>query len=287
MVPVSASDDGDGVADIVVDEARDQIDVGGLIQGDGIEDQLDGEKLGAAVGAELGEELGRAVGAGVGRRIYEALAEAVEEGKSRTEAVGDLTDAVRGGLADASDELGGGDSAIASLRDALGGDDLREELTDAVSETVGSDEEGEAQDGPEEDEAAEDEVDTDEADEDEADDEPEGGEPEEDKVAEGEADDEGSAEDEAESESDDATGEADDAPDQEAIPEDPSEADVEELQGLRRDTLEEFLETPSYQELQSIAKEVDVKANLSREEMTERIVKTVSEASSDESEADA
>lgn len=74
--------------------------------------------------------------------------------------------------------------------------------------------------------------------------------------------------------------EADEADDEteangEEVGDEPSAADLE---GLRRETLEEFLSVVSYADLQSIAKDVDVRANLSREEMTERIVETVSES---------
>ncbi|AFZ71787.1 hypothetical protein [Natronobacterium gregoryi] len=56
-----------------------------------------------------------------------------------------------------------------------------------------------------------------------------------------------------------------------------------DLEDLRRDTLEDFLGVMSYQDLQSVAKDVGVKANLSREEMTERIIETVTESEGDES----
>lgn len=56
-----------------------------------------------------------------------------------------------------------------------------------------------------------------------------------------------------------------------------AEPDATDLEGLRTETLVQFLEIVSYSDLQSIAKDVDVKANLSREEMTERIIETVSE----------
>lgn len=57
-----------------------------------------------------------------------------------------------------------------------------------------------------------------------------------------------------------------------------SEPGAGDLEGLRKETLVEFLEIVSYSDLQSIAKDVDVRANLSREEMVERIVETVSES---------
>lgn len=57
-----------------------------------------------------------------------------------------------------------------------------------------------------------------------------------------------------------------------------SEPGADDLEGLRKETLVEFLGIVSYSDLQSIAKDVDVRANLSREEMVERIVETVSES---------
>ena len=55
------------------------------------------------------------------------------------------------------------------------------------------------------------------------------------------------------------------------------DVDATDLAELRRDTIEEYLETVSYRDLQSIAKDADVKANLKREEMTDRIVESVAD----------
>ncbi|WP_254767433.1 hypothetical protein [Salinilacihabitans rarus] len=52
---------------------------------------------------------------------------------------------------------------------------------------------------------------------------------------------------------------------------------VEDLEELRTETLRDFLSMLSYTDLQSIAKDLDVRANLSREEMTDRIVETVAD----------
>lgn len=51
-----------------------------------------------------------------------------------------------------------------------------------------------------------------------------------------------------------------------------SELSVDDLQELKSDTYRELLEVMSYRELQSIAKEVGVKANVEQEEMVDRIV---------------
>lgn len=55
-----------------------------------------------------------------------------------------------------------------------------------------------------------------------------------------------------------------------------STVSAEELQAMREETYRELLEVMSYQDLQSIAKEVGVKANLSQDEMTEQIIEQFS-----------
>jgi tetrahydromethanopterin S-methyltransferase subunit G len=56
-----------------------------------------------------------------------------------------------------------------------------------------------------------------------------------------------------------------------------SEIPIDDLDDMREETYREMLEVMSYRDLQSVAKEVDVKANLSQEEMTDRIVEEFSE----------
>ncbi|RQG90329.1 hypothetical protein EA462_10165 [Natrarchaeobius halalkaliphilus] len=51
----------------------------------------------------------------------------------------------------------------------------------------------------------------------------------------------------------------------------------DDLEDLKRETLEDFLGLLSYEDLQSIAKDVDVPANLSREEMIDEILEAVSD----------
>lgn len=85
-------------------------------------------------------------------------------------------------------------------------------------------------------------------------------------------------EEETEDEATEATDEAADVEDEpEAL--ELEDVDASDLAELRQDTIEEYLETISYRELQSIAKDVDVKANLARDEMTARIVETVTDES--------
>lgn len=67
----------------------------------------------------------------------------------------------------------------------------------------------------------------------------------------------------------DSVSEASEAADQAT---DDAAQSVDDLNSLREETLRELLDVMSYTELQSIAKEIDVKANLDRETMTEEIV---------------
>ncbi|WP_227380824.1 hypothetical protein [Haladaptatus halobius] len=63
---------------------------------------------------------------------------------------------------------------------------------------------------------------------------------------------------------------------------DPSDLDANEIQAIREETYRDLLEKMEYSELQSIAKEVGVKANLEREEL----VDAIAEEFNDGSEAD-
>lgn len=54
---------------------------------------------------------------------------------------------------------------------------------------------------------------------------------------------------------------------------------ADDLEEMREETYRELLEVMSYRDMQSIAKELDVKANLSEEELTDRIVDQFAEES--------
>lgn len=54
---------------------------------------------------------------------------------------------------------------------------------------------------------------------------------------------------------------------------------VDEIKNLKEETYRELLEEMSYRDLQSLAKDVGVKANLAQDEMTDRIVAQFSEGS--------
>lgn len=65
---------------------------------------------------------------------------------------------------------------------------------------------------------------------------------------------------------------------------DVEELSPESLEGIKKETYREFLEGASYKDLQSIAKDVGVKANLSRDDMISQLVDNYSEQeTSDES----
>ncbi len=72
------------------------------------------------------------------------------------------------------------------------------------------------------------------------------------------------------------TGEGGTVPDE--LPED-VDLSADEIQDLTEETYRELLETMSYRDLQSLAKDVGVKANLAQGEMTDRLVAEFSEES--------
>ena len=231
----------DDLTDVVIDQAREQVDVQELLSGGNVADQIDSSELGAAVGASVGESLGRAFGRSVGRHVHRALSESLSSDTSREELVNSLKSGIRDGIRHVSVDDGRASSIVTLVRDALVGEEEKE-VTDDTDEMV--------DDGEDEDEEA---IDDDAAEERSADD----GEPESDDSA----DDTDSAEaDPSEMDTDDL---------------DPSDVEIADLEELRTETLEAYLETISYRQLQTIAKDVDVTANLKREEMTDRIVDTV------------
>lgn len=212
MVPVSGDT---SLTDVVVQEAQEQVDVGALVDGESVEEQIEPAKLGASVGAEIGESVGRTFGAAIGRRVYDALADVVDRDTDTDGVLTELERAVRAGVADAIDEMREDGSIVASIASIVQESDLDESLADLVPSDR-TEEEVEA--GEKQAQAEETGTET---------------------------------------------------------PEPTDEIDASDLEELRRDTLAEYLETISYRDLQDIAKEVDVKANLSREAMTDRIVDAV------------
>lgn len=238
---MSDASDGSGLREVVVEEVTEQVDVGGLVDGESLQDQFDGASVGASLFGRLGERLGREIGASVGASVHEALERGLEEGESLRDLLDEVVEAAREGLREASegDGLGEVRSLAGEAAEAAGLEGIvPEPEADEEPEDEGEAEGADAAEGAEAeaDEAAE-------ADESEA-------------AGEAEADAEEMAEAEAEAE------------------DGPSVGDLEEL---RTETLRDFLSMLSYTDLQSIAKDLDVRANLSREEMTDRIVEAVAD----------
>ncbi|MFP9192080.1 hypothetical protein [Natronosalvus vescus] len=235
------------VKELVVDEALEQVDLESALNGGPLRDEIDATEIGSAVGRQVGEQLGRSMGEELGASIQETASTSLEEGRSFRAFIGDLVRAIREAL-------------VVWLED-LGLDGIASGVAPTVEET--------ADDG---------ETDADEADADET------------------TEETGDETEEADEDGDEETEEADDeaAEDEnEAVEEDESEPnvddngvpDIDDLEDLRRDALEDVLEMVSYRDLQSIAKEVGVKANLEGSEMRDRIVDAVTDESETSEEA--
>ncbi|MCU4753505.1 hypothetical protein OB919_16190 [Halobacteria archaeon AArc-curdl1] len=263
----------DDMTDIVLEEVTDQMDADDLVSGGSIKDQLDPDKLGAAVGARVGESIGRTAGQSVGRHVSIAINESIRGDADGDEApLSVIKGAFRSGMQEAINEIGDRDSTVSSLLNALpdseGDGDLLEEDDEPAGEET--DEDASTTEDAGEDETTEDKADDGQEGAKERDDEEaheDGKEADEDEVSEDE-------EVDGDEVGDDKAADAEDV----AASVDPDEADAAELSELRTETLESYLELLSYRELQSIAKEVGVKGNLKRAEMTDRIVDTVAES---------
>ncbi|MFC4988413.1 hypothetical protein [Saliphagus infecundisoli] len=266
-----SDDEGDGgfdLAEIVTDEVTEQLDASELLGGGSIKDQVDAGALGASVGREFGARAGREFGEAIGGEVHETIDSGLERGAEFGEIAGEVKTAIREAIVGVVSRLASRE-AIASAAEAIGS----EELGDGVRAAIPEESAGDAVDGAIEE--ATDEVE--EATPDIANEESDGDE-------EAREDEEGEETEEAEDgdeEGDDESGGLTEKAD-EATPDLLAEGDgtpaPEDLEGLRRETLEDFLEVMSYRDLQSVAKDIDVKANLSREEMTEEIIETVSES---------
>lgn len=237
----------DSMTEVVVEEATDQLDAEGLVGGDSLREQLDATEVGRAVGARLGEVAGRRIGSAIGRQVHETLADVNEETNPR-EFGRELASAVRDGFADALAESRERGSVLSAVTNSLQDPEIREQVANTIAGGVG-------RSGITESEEAEDEA----AEEDEPD----------------EAAEEAEADEAAEeAEADETESVADD----ESIEElDVDELDVDDLETFQAETLTEYLETISYRDLQSIAKEVGVTANITHDEMADRIVEAVTD----------
>lgn len=255
----------DGLTALVVEEVNEQVDVADLL-GDGtLDDQLDAGVIGAAVGREFGASVGRELGETIGREVQETVTEGIDREKQPREVAADVktatADALLSGLAD----LDGRESLVSLLRSVGDEGGVGDRLADAAQ--VESPEDERADDASDEDE---DEPETaEETPEEESDEAPEEEEADEDGETETESGSEADTEP-TDDESDDGVADADEAGNG------TGDLQVDDLEELRQETLEDFLELMSYRDLQSVAKDVGVKANLSREEMTDRIVDEVS-----------
>ncbi|GAB7017847.1 hypothetical protein [Halostagnicola bangensis] len=243
--------DGSDLKQLVADEVSEQIDVADLIGDGSLEDSINGDEIGASVGREFGDRIGRELGGAIGREVHETISEGLEEEKDRSELRSELTAAIKDAFTETLEDLEASDSVASLAKGISEGSSLEDVLESEDDEDGGN---GEAEEMDEDGGNGE----AEEMDEDDAVDESD------DAVDEGEED--GKVADE------------DSTTDDEQDSDEGDEPDAGDLEGLRKETLEQFLEIMSYSDLQSVAKDVGVKANLSREEMTERIVETVSES---------
>ncbi|ELZ09025.1 hypothetical protein [Natrialba aegyptia] len=247
-----------GLQELVAEEVTDQLDVADLIDGGSIEDGIDAGEIGASVGRQFGERLGRTIGASVGGEIHDTLSSAFESG----------TDAADG-EGEEEEENGDGNGGTKPTADTLTLKQLLAELVTAIrTGFVTALDDSNARDSVEsiaqnvtEGTSLEGVFET---------------------SSETETQEEGA---DGEDESGAEAAETADADDRDADTE--LEQAPEDLENLRRETLVDFLGVMSYQDLQSVAKEVGVKANLSREEMTDEIIETVAAEEGDGANGDA
>lgn len=227
--------------------------ISSAVDADEIESLLEDDSLDAA-GRELGSQIGREVGGRVGRRLGPSIARDIWERKNPWTI---LKNAVRRLVTIIVETVKNVDleSHIPKLTDAgrriMSEDSLKEGVSTVVPSGLvdTSDEETESDEAADEGAEAGEEA----ADEAEADEEA--------------TDDEGSTEEDS--------SERDGVPDVEM----PGDIDLsaDEIQDLKKETYRELLESMSYRDLQSVAKDVGVKANLAQDEMTDRIVEEFSE----------
>lgn len=244
--------------------------ISSAVDTDEIESMLEDDSI-DAVGREVGQRVGREVGARIGRELGPSVANDIRERKSpltilRNAARRLLTILVRtvqnadlkGGISKLSD-LGGRILSEGTVKDGIAGV-LPSGVTDASEEDEEADE---ASETPEEGEVVQETEDEDGEDADAT------------EEAEGEDEESGAVEQGEERDAEEGdTDEGGAVPDE--IPED-ADLSADEIQDLTEDTYRELLETMSYRELQSLAKDVGVKANLAQGEMTDRLVAEFSE----------
>jgi hypothetical protein len=192
-----------------------------------------------SVGRELGSRVGAELGSTVGRELGGIVVRDVRERKSLRTILVDVARRLVELLAALLRNADVG-SAVSRLRDAFDG---ATDVTDEVTDEVTDDADGE-------------------------------GDGEETQTTEENADGEGDGEEiQTTEEAADADGEGESGGSSGGL----SDMSADDLEQMREDTYRELLEVMSYRDMQSIAKELDVKANLSEDELTERIVEQFAE----------
>lgn len=231
--------DAKSLSDRVAENVAEQVDTADLLGEGSIEDELDAEELGTAVGADVGERAGRLLGEAIGEAIHEAVATGLDEGKELRAIADDVRTAVRDATADTLREMSDrSGTAVGQAAAAVG-------ASGALQEPDESDA----------DESESDESDAGELDADDERTESEGREV-------SEPEDETEAEQASEAGDD---GEADSAPD---------EAESDEDVPDPPDSPEGF-EDMTYRELQLLAKDTGVKANLARDVLVDRLTESL------------
>ncbi len=233
----------------ITDELSDQVDVGSLVKGESVGDQVDGESLGRSFGESVGALAGRKLGRLVVGRLLSKLP--LQGGDDENPSLlRRLASALAVALGKTLSQPKFRDPIESSLREYVENREAAETLDDAketaeqVAETL--DEEDEAEETTEEE--------SDEGD-----------------VEEGSDEDDTEDEEEAEGDAEEGSTDASDV-----------NLNPDDVQAIREETYRELLETMDYSELQSVAKEVGVKANLGRDDMVDAIV----EQFNDDSESD-
>ncbi|MCO8252294.1 hypothetical protein NKF26_00585 [Haladaptatus sp. AB618] len=230
----------------ITDELSDQVDVGSLVKGESVGDQVDGQSLGRSFGESVGALAGRKLGRVAAGQLLSKLPFQGSDDENPS-LLGRLASAFVVALGKTLRKPQFRDPIESSLREYVEKRESTETLDDAketTEEVVESLGEGEDEDG-ESDEKESDEKKSDEKESDEK------------KSDEKESDEGGT-----------------DAADVDLNPDD--------VQAIREETYRELLETMDYSELQSVAKEVDVKANLGRDEMVDAIVEQFNDGEEDE-----
>lgn len=234
---------------VVTEEVSEQLAISDLLDDGSITDSLDGGDLGAAVGRRVGEQLGREVGAAIGRELHLTTAEGIEANNDLGEIRSELASGIRAGVSEAMT-----DASIVESATSITGDGE----ADIDDEAVAADED-ESSSGDGKSAASEESAD--------------------DEVAEETA---AEAEETAVDEAPDGDEQRDDSDEDGAEPaeEQPSQYNGEistaALAELRTETLADFLEVMSHEDLQSVAQDVGVDPELGREQLTDEIIDAVS-----------